>query len=102
MTPHLNHLVETVQMMGHNICFYAELTKIIRNYHLILFIWSSGRSHFGRASSSREINKISKSYFLYPLPSPSQGGGGGQKNEVVAILFMALFIALSSCHCEEE
>ena len=33
VTPHLNRLVETVQMRGHNICFYAELTKIIPNYH---------------------------------------------------------------------
>ena len=32
-TPHINHLVETVQMWGHNIFFYAELTKIIPNYH---------------------------------------------------------------------
>ena len=27
MTPHLNHLTETVQMRGNNICFNAELTK---------------------------------------------------------------------------
>ena len=32
MTPHLNRLIETVQMRGHNICFHAELTKIIPNY----------------------------------------------------------------------
>ena len=31
-TPHLNRLVETVQMRGHNVCFHAELTKIIPNY----------------------------------------------------------------------
>ena len=36
MTPHLNRLVETVQMRGHNICFYTEVTKIISNYHQIL------------------------------------------------------------------
>ena len=36
MTPHLNCLIETVQMRGHNICFYVELTKIIPNYHQIL------------------------------------------------------------------
>ena len=35
VTPHLNHLDKTVQMRGHNICFYAELTKIIPNYHQI-------------------------------------------------------------------
>ena len=33
---HLNHLVEMVQMRGHNICFYAELIKGISNYHQIL------------------------------------------------------------------
>ena len=36
VTLHLNGLVETVQMRGHNICFYAALTKIIPNYHQIL------------------------------------------------------------------
>ena len=36
VTPHLNRLNETVQMRGHNIRFYAELTKIIPNYHQIL------------------------------------------------------------------
>ena len=38
VTPHLNRLNETVQMRGHNICFYAELTKIIPNYHQILLL----------------------------------------------------------------
>ena len=33
VTPHLNRLVKTVQMRGHNICFYEELTKLIPNYH---------------------------------------------------------------------
>ena len=36
VTPHLNRLVETVQMRGHNIYFGAELTKIIPNYNQIL------------------------------------------------------------------
>ena len=36
VTPCLNHLDETVQMRGHNICFYAELTKIISDYHPML------------------------------------------------------------------
>ena len=31
-----NRLIETVQMGGHNTCFYAEFTKIIPNYHQIL------------------------------------------------------------------
>ena len=30
--PHLNRLIETVQMRGHNISFYAELTKNIANH----------------------------------------------------------------------
>ena len=36
VTHHLNRLIETVQMRGHNICFHVELTKIIHNYHQIL------------------------------------------------------------------
>ena len=36
VTPHLNRLVETVQIRGHNIGFSAELTKITPNYHQIL------------------------------------------------------------------
>ena len=43
VTSHLNRLNKTVQMRGHNIRFYAELTKIIPNYHQILpLIQSSG------------------------------------------------------------
>ena len=33
LTPFLNRLVETVQIRGHDICFYADLTKIVPNYH---------------------------------------------------------------------
>ena len=33
VTPHLNRLIETVKMMGHNICFYDEKTKIYPNHH---------------------------------------------------------------------
>ena len=36
VTPCLNHLITAVQMRGHNIWFYAELTKIFPNYHQIL------------------------------------------------------------------
>ena len=44
VTPHLNHLDETVQMRGHNICFNAEVAKIIPNYHQLLpLIWSCGQ-----------------------------------------------------------
>ena len=28
LTPHLNRLTETVQMRGHNICFYEHLQKL--------------------------------------------------------------------------
>ena len=35
VTPHLNRLNETVQMRGHKVCFYTELTKIFPNYHQI-------------------------------------------------------------------
>ena len=36
MTIHLNRLKKMVQIRGHNTCFYAELTKIIPNYHQVL------------------------------------------------------------------
>ena len=43
VTSHLNRLVQAVQVRGHNIGFYEELTKIIPIYHQILpFIYSSG------------------------------------------------------------
>ena len=43
VTPHLNPLVETVLLRGHDICFYAEFTKIIPNYPQILpLMYSSG------------------------------------------------------------
>ena len=46
VTPHLYGPDETVQMRGHNICFYAELTKVIPKYHQILpLIYSSDSSH---------------------------------------------------------
>ena len=35
VTPHLNHLVEAVQMRGHNM-FLCRINKIIPNYHQIL------------------------------------------------------------------
>ena len=36
MTPHLNYLMEMVQMRGYKIDFCAEITKITPNYHQIL------------------------------------------------------------------
>ena len=45
VTTHLNRLVETVQMRGNNICFYAELTKIIliitKYFHLKLWTYAN-------------------------------------------------------------
>ena len=41
VTPQLNRLDETVQMSGHNICFYAKLIKIIPTYHQILLLSSA-------------------------------------------------------------
>ena len=42
----LNRLIETVQMSANSICLYAELTKIIPNYHQILpLVKSSGGCH---------------------------------------------------------
>ena len=38
VAPHLNRLVETVQMRGLNIYFQAELAKIIPNYHQVLLL----------------------------------------------------------------
>ena len=34
-----NVCVEKIQIRGHNVCFYAELLKIIPNYHQILELW---------------------------------------------------------------
>ena len=36
VTPYLNPIIEMVQMSGHFICYYVELTKNIRLYHQIL------------------------------------------------------------------
>ena len=33
VAPYLNRLIETVQMRSHKVCFYAEITEIIPNYH---------------------------------------------------------------------
>ena len=48
VTPHLNRLDETVQMRGHDIRFYAELTKTFPKYHQILPLISDWRirKHF--------------------------------------------------------
>ena len=56
VTPHLNRLVKTVQMRGHNIRFYAELTKIIPNYHQILPLIKS--SDFEFLIVSRDLDEV--------------------------------------------
>ena len=35
VTPHLNYLVETVQVKGHNICFKQKVSLIIIKYSLL-------------------------------------------------------------------
>ena len=68
MTPHLNCLNETVQMRTHNISFYAELTKIIPNYHqILLLIWSSAYCICGENTANfykKNIAKINKTRLI--------------------------------------
>ena len=67
VTHHPNRLVETVQMRGHiicfrrngsddgsqHICFWAELTKIIPNYHQMLpLIYTTGKPAIWRCSQT--------------------------------------------------
>ena len=42
VTPHLNRLVDTVQMRGHNIWFRGEIGKIVIKYSLLsrALLWS--------------------------------------------------------------
>ena len=49
VTPHLNRLIETVQMRGHNICFRSKIRKIIIKYSLL--------------SRALQVHQI-----LYPVP----------------------------------
>ena len=45
VTPHLNRLVETVLMRGHNICFHEEIWIIIPKLSLLpLLIWTTDGS----------------------------------------------------------
>ena len=53
MTPHLNCLDKAVQIIGHNICVYAELAKIIPNYHQILTLIKI----FGNSQHDKKIYK---------------------------------------------
>ena len=55
VTPHLNSLVETAQIRGQNICFYAELTKlslIIIKYSLL----STALEYFSEAKIFKHLN----------------------------------------------
>ena len=54
MTAHLKHLVEMVEIRGHNIGFCAELTKVIPNYNQI----------FPLIQNSVNRIKFSKSHFI--------------------------------------
>ena len=62
MTPHLNRLNETVQMRGHNILFYAELTKIVPNYHPILLLylelWKRCQAQHYISQTSRSMDNM--------------------------------------------
>ena len=67
-TPHLNSLVETVQMRSHNIRFYAELTKIIPYYQQIFppiksSVWVYMNWKFGLLSEW-EITLERRNFFL--------------------------------------
>ena len=71
MTPHLNRLVETVQMTGHNIGFYEELTRIIPNskifpnYHQILpLIWSSG-DYANKIQATKRFARLSSEKYHF-------------------------------------
>ena len=68
VTPHLNSLVETVQMRSHNIRFYAELTKIIPYYQQIFppiksSVWVYMNWKFGLLSEW-EITLERRNFFL--------------------------------------
>ena len=53
VTPHLNRLDETVQMMGHKICFCEEMWLIILKLSLLpLFIWNTGSNSVTGVGSS--------------------------------------------------
>ena len=54
VTPHLNCLNETAQMKAHNICFCAELTKIISHYQFITKYFLLSRALL-RASDKVEL-----------------------------------------------
>ena len=48
---------DVTQLRGHNFCFYAELTKIIPNYHLILpLIYSSEQRNLKQHVFSIPVN----------------------------------------------
>ena len=67
MTLHLNRLNEmvldeTVQMMGHKICFNAELTKTIPNYYhysLLSRALPSGRVVLSAVASKKKLQELS-------------------------------------------
>ena len=70
VTPHLSRLDEMVQMRGHSICFYAELTKTILNYHKIRPLISSSVPYpFGQnvtASGTQTPNPVIQNQGFQP------------------------------------
>ena len=89
MAPHLNGLVKTVLMRGHNICFYAKLTNMIPKYHQILpLIYSSDIFPF---------KNLQKNTLVYPFPlkvlSTAKHHNGFKKH-----LFFKLPICEVSCN----
>ena len=40
VNPHLNHFIEMVEMRGHNLCLYAELTKLSLIITKYMYSWS--------------------------------------------------------------
>ena len=55
VTPHLKGLIETVQMRGNKICFYAELTKITPVLKFSLLCRAMGLLSYGECSRELSI-----------------------------------------------
>ena len=58
MTPHYNHLDETVLMMGHKICFNEEIWIVIPKLSLLLLlIWSTAYNYLKYSCSASASSK---------------------------------------------
>ena len=60
MTPHLNHLKETVLVMGQKICFYGEVLLIIRFVMLAYLVITQLHIIGGTEDNSKIIFLISQ------------------------------------------